>query len=67
MRHNRTPQLGSAHIFVNSEKDGRASASVPMIDFETAFRVIKKTARRRCSLADGAMLRVLVTVLEPLS
>ena len=46
MRHNRIHRLGSVHIFFNNEEDGRASASVPMIDFETAFYVIKTTARR---------------------
>jgi len=37
-----------------------------VIDFETAFRIIKKTARRRCGLAARATLRVFVTMLEPL-
>ena len=46
LRHNRTHRLGSVHVFANGKEDGRASASVPVIDFETAFYVIKTTARR---------------------
>ena len=65
-RHTRTHRLGSPRVFVNGEEAGRASASVPVIDFETAFRIIKKTARRRCGLAARATLRVFVTMLEPL-
>ena len=43
-RPRRRPSAGRPRP-VNGEEDGRARASVPVIDFETAFRVIKKTAR----------------------
>jgi len=80
-RNGRLYRLGSAHLFVNGEEGGHSVTSVPVVNFDRAFRPTSVASRIgggggvpmmrlkddtvKCGLAERATLELLVRVQDP--